>query len=159
VRVGEIVDQSLVVRRLGAVNMVTVASPGFIANTPVHNLGDLPFVTTIAYRIATTGRERPWHFRLEGRAVEWSPRAQLVLDGGEAMVEAAIAGAGVAQIPHWMASDALSRGDLVEVLAPLRPPPLPIHAIHLGGRKLAPRTRAFLDFLVKLPAWRKRSHS
>lgn len=154
VRVGDLRDTSVVARRLGTVHLVTIAAPSLLARTPIVTLGDLPFAPCVAFRLPSTGRERSWHFQVDGRSVEWSPRAQVVLDDGDAMVEAAAAGLGATQLPDWMATDALARGAVVEVLAPLRAPPMPIHAIYLAGRKLAPRTRAFLDFLVSLPAWK-----
>ena len=155
IRVGELHDESVVARRLGTIDIVTIASPTVLTRTPVEALGDLPFAPCVAFRVATTGRERAWFFRVDGRVVEWSPRAGIVLDAGEAMVEAAASGAGVTQVPAWMATEALACGAVVEVLAALRPPPLPVHAIYLGGKGLAPRTRTFLDFLVALPAWRE----
>jgi DNA-binding transcriptional LysR family regulator len=157
VRVGAIEDTSVAARRLGTVDIVTVASPSFLARTPIATLGDLALAPCVAFRLAS-GRERSWSFQLEGRPVEWSPRAHVVLDGGESMVEAAAAGLGVTQVPDWIAADALARGAVVEVLAPLRPAPMPVHAIWLAGRKLAPRTRAFLDFVVSLPVWRAPEH-
>jgi DNA-binding transcriptional LysR family regulator len=133
IRVGEPHDASVVARRLGAIDLVAVAAPTVLARTPIEALGDLPFAPCVALRQPTTGRERSWHFRVDGRLVEWSPRAAIVLDGGDAMVAAAAGGAGVTQVPEWMARDALARGAVVEVLAQLRPPPLAVHVI-LPGR-------------------------
>lgn len=150
VRVGELVDSSLVAVRLGAMQIVTVATPALAAELGIESLGDLAVSPCAAFKLPSTGRERPWAFTIDGRAVEWSPRAPIVVDGGEGMVAVAMAGVAVTQVPHGMAAEALASGALVEVLAPLRPAPLPIHAVHLAGRRVSPRTRAFLDFLAGL---------
>jgi DNA-binding transcriptional LysR family regulator len=70
------------------------------------------------------------------------------MDEGEALVAAAVAGLGLAQVPGYMADDALRAGALVEVLAPFRPPPLPISIVYASGRQLTPRLRALLDLLT-----------
>lgn len=156
VRVGPLGDASFVSRRLGEVDVVTVAAPALLARRPVASFSDLAFVPSVAFRMPTSGRERPWSYTLEGRHVEWSPRAQIVLDGGEAMVEAAAAGLGVTQVPDMIAARALAEGRVVEVLVAHRPRPLPIHALYPATRALAPRTRAFLDHLLALRGWSAR---
>jgi len=46
-----------------------------------------------------------------------------------------------------MAEDELADGRLVEVLARLRPPVMPIHAVMPGNRLVPARVRALLDAL------------
>lgn len=154
VRVGPLNDSSLGRRRLGAVEVLTVAAPHVVARAKLSTLGDLAFAPCVAFRQPTTGRERPWSFRVGGREVDWSPRARLVIDSGEGMVQAAIAGLGVTQVPGHMAVRGLADGSLVEILPTMRPAPLPVHAIFLSAGKLPPRTRAFLSFLAALPGWK-----
>lgn len=150
VRIGDLVDSSLVAVRLGGMQIVTVATPALARELAIESLGDLAVSPCAAFKLPSTGRERPWVFTIDGRAVEWSPRAPIVVDGGEGMVAVAAAGVAVTQVPYGMAAEALASGALVEVLAALRPAPLPIHAVHLASRRVSPRTRAFLDFLVGL---------
>ncbi len=152
VRVGELQDSSLVARRLGEAQLVTVASPALALRVPLGTLGDLAVAPAVTFRQPTTGRERPWSFTVEGRALDWLPRARVVIDDGTALVSAAVAGLGVTQVLDRMAAGALASGALVEVLSSLRARPLPIHALHVAGRP-PPRTRAFLDFLARI-SWR-----
>ena len=69
---------------------------------------------------------------------------------GDAMVEAACMGLGVAQLPSYMVSEAIAAGRLVELLPGLRPPTLPIHALMPATRLVPPRVRVLLDALVEL---------
>ncbi|MEN9396777.1 MAG: hypothetical protein RLZ81_1307, partial [Pseudomonadota bacterium] len=62
-------------------------------------------------------------------------------------VRAAALGLGLAQVPDYMAEDELADGRLVEVLARLRPPVMPIHAVMPGNRLVPARVRALLDAL------------
>ena len=64
---------------------------------------------------------------------------------------AALAGLGIVMIPTWIIGDELKRGDLVPLLQqfPLVPSSTPIHAIFAHNRHLAPKVRAFVDFLIE----------
>jgi DNA-binding transcriptional LysR family regulator len=42
--------------------------------------------------------------------------------------------------------EALRAGTLVSLLDRYASPPTPVHLLHVGGRHVPPRTRAFLDF-------------
>ncbi len=61
-----------------------------------------------------------------------------------------IAGAGISQMPGFMASAALLDGSLQEVLQEFRPPDIPFTAIYLDRRLVSSRIRAFMDFLIEI---------
>jgi DNA-binding transcriptional LysR family regulator len=60
----------------------------------------------------------------------------------------AIAGLGLSQMPAFLAAEAISTGNLVEVLNPYRPPEVPVWICYLDRRFVAPRIRAFVDFMA-----------
>jgi len=64
---------------------------------------------------------------------------------------AALAALGIIMIPTWMIRDELKHGHLVPLLEdfPLVPPSTPIHAVFAHNRHLAPKVRAFVDFLAE----------
>ncbi len=74
----------------------------------------------------------------------------MAAEGHEAMVQAAIHGMGLIQVPDYIAEDALASGDLVELLPTMRPPPMPISAVYPSQRLLPPRVRTVLDALSRL---------
>lgn len=150
VRIGSLADSSLVARPIGEQQVVTIASAAYLAADGVGSLGDLALRRCFSFRLPSTGRERAWTFRLEGRAIEWRPRSFLTLDDSESLVAAARAGLGVTQVPSYVAEDALASGELVEVLSHLRPHPDPIHAVFASRRNMPARTRAFVDFVTSL---------
>ena len=84
--------------------------------------------------------------------VTLAPVARLRFNDGEAMVEAARLGLGVAQLPHYMVDDEIARGALVELLRRQRPPATPIHAVIPASRMVPARVRVFLDALHALRA-------
>ena len=60
---------------------------------------------------------------------------------------AAERGLGIARLPGLIVHEAIRAGRLVSLLDAHAPPPTPLHVVHVGGRHLPPRTRAFLDFV------------
>jgi hypothetical protein len=64
---------------------------------------------------------------------------------GEAIVQAALLGLGLAQVPDNIAADELAAGRLAEVLPQYRPPAMPIHAVMPAIRLVPARVRVPLD--------------
>ncbi len=97
----------------------------------------------------------PWrsHYR------EWSfadaagvPRAlsvsgKLNVNSAEALLEAALAGSGIAMIADFVAWEAVQAGGLRIVLADYIGPPMPVSLVYLPGRQHSPRLRWFVDAL------------
>ncbi|HYF59948.1 MAG TPA: LysR family transcriptional regulator [Burkholderiaceae bacterium] len=149
VRVGDLGDSSLVARRIDSQQLIVLASPDYLAErgTP-RRIEDLASHVALAFRMPSSGRERPWQFRHRGRALEMPPPARVHVNDGEGLVSAARLGAGLCQVPDYMATGELADGSLVEVLAPFRPAPMPISAVVPSGRLLPARVRVAIDALA-----------
>jgi len=148
IRAGTLDDSSLAATRIASQQLVLVASPHYLKQhgTPA-GVKDLAKHQHVVFRLPSSGRDRPQQFRVKGRAVALQPVRGVRFDDGEAMVRAAALGLGLAQVPDYMAEDELADGRLVEVLARLRPPVMPIHAVMPGNRLVPARVRALLDAL------------
>ncbi len=148
VRIGRLRDSTLVGRRIGEQRLVVCASPAYVAarGTPAVP-ADLAAHRCMAFRMPSTGRPRPWEFAVARKLQASVPAVAVVLAEGEALVAAAAAGLGIAQVPDYMSAEAFAAGALVELLAPFRPPPVPISVVHASGRQVTPRLRALLDLL------------
>ncbi|MFO1303082.1 MAG: LysR family transcriptional regulator [Burkholderiales bacterium] len=149
VRVGVMRDSSFVARRIALQQLVFCASPAYLARhgrpaSPQQLAGH----RCLAFRMPSTGRIRPWEFTRNGRVVGDVPEARIVMNDGEAIVAAALCDAGIAQVPGYMAEDALRSGALVEIMKAHRPPALPISIVYAGGRLVTPRLRALVDALA-----------
>ena len=69
------------------------------------------------------------------------------------MLEAAIAGCGVTQLPDWLCGDAINKGQLLTILPSFQAPPTPISAIWPRTHVVLPKVRALIEELKKeLPA-------
>lgn len=151
VRIGELRDSSLVARRIDWQQLVLCASPDYLdRHGRPAGLEQLAGHAALVFRMPSSGRPRPWQFRRGRRTLELHPAQRVLVDEGEALAAAAVLGLGLAQLPELMVADALARGQLVELLPALRPPPTPISAVVPSGRLVPPRVRLVLDALQRL---------
>jgi LysR family transcriptional regulator, regulator for bpeEF and oprC len=86
---------------------------------------------------------------IDGNVERCAVRGSVVFDNADAIVQSAIAGLGLSQMPIFLAAEALAKGDLQKVLFPYRPPEIPVWICYLDRRFVAPRIRAFVDFIAR----------
>lgn len=153
VRGGNIPDQSgLMMRRLGEQRMIVVASPAYLARrgTP-KTLADLAAHEGVVYGRAN--QTKCWVFRgPEGRTVEQAIHCRLRLDDVEALVDAALRGAGLGWLPCWLIAPHVKSGALIPVLSPDLAIGYPMYAVWPRSPHLPLRMRLAIDALAaKLP--------
>jgi len=150
VRIGHLRDSTLVARPIAQQRLVVCASPLYLQSAGRPTKPDaLSGHRCLVFRMPSTGRIRPWEFVAGRRAHALTPRSTVTMNDGEALVAAAVAGLGLAQVPDLMAEDELRAGRLVEVLKSFRPPPLPIALVYPSSRQVTPRLRTLIDALTK----------
>ena len=149
IRIGMLDDSRLLARQFDEQHLVVCASPGYLQEHGApRDIGELAAHRFLVFRLPSSGRERPWQFRVDNEPVDLHPDTRLRVNDGEAIIEAARLGAGLAQIPDYMVEGALADGSLVEILAAFRTAPLPISIVVPGGRMMSPRVRVLIDALV-----------
>lgn len=151
VRVGGVPDSRLVARPLGSQRFGCFAAPSYLARagTPAHP-AELAQHRCLNFRGPHSGRLWRWQFADNGRALELPLTGPLNSNDGDALIAAAVTGVGIIQVPHFMVRPALARGALEPILEEFQPPPVPISVVWVQQRPLAPKVRAFVDFLVEL---------
>jgi DNA-binding transcriptional LysR family regulator len=148
IRIGDMQDSTRVARRFSSQQLVLVAAPAYLQRQgEPQAMQDLATHRAIVFRLPGSGRDRPQQFGVKGRLVELQPAQGLRFNDGEAMVQAALLGLGLAQVPDNMVDEALATGRLVELLPQHRPPPMPIHAVMPAHRMVPARVRVLLDAL------------
>lgn len=151
VRVGELKDSSLVSRRFMTHHMLLVASPAYLTDRgEPTRLDQLATHDAVLHRLPTTGKDRPWLFRQRGQPVQLQPESRVRIDDGEGLVQAAVLGMGLAQVPDYFVREELARGDLIEVLPQCRPAPNPVSLVYPGARLVPQRVRVLIDALQQL---------
>lgn len=148
IRVGELDDSRLAAKRIDWQRLVICASPAYLRERRKPTRPDqLKQHSFVIFRNPTSGRERPLQLQVNGRLSEFHPPARVVVNDGEGMVEAARNDAGLAQVPCFMAEDAIADGSLVEVLSAYAPQPQPISLVWPGNRRLPARVRLLIETL------------
>lgn len=150
IRTGPLRDSTLVARHFATQELLLFASPTYLAHagTPT-NLAQLADHTAVLFRVPSTGKDRPWNFRSHGRNVTLMPTARLHVDEGDAIVRAAALGLGIGQVPHYMVTDHIARGELIELLPTMRPAPMPIAAVMPSARMIPARVRVLLELIER----------
>lgn len=147
VRIGPLPDSSLVAKRVGTIRRVLVASPGYLARRGMPlSPADLRLHSMIAFTGLMPNRE--WCF-LDGRtgnSVSFVPR--LEINDAVAAIAAAEMGDGITIALSYMVANHVREGRLVTVLDSATPPPVPVHLVYPQSRLIAPKLRAFVDFVT-----------
>jgi len=151
VRLGDLKDSSLVARRIGAIPMVTCASPGYLERYGMpKSFEDLDQHRAVNF---FTGRERKvvdWAFRVENTTVTLRLRSGIVTNESEALVACGLAGFGLLQGVRPALQPYLDAGLLIQVLADYPAMPKPVSILYPSRSYLAPKVRVFIDWLTEL---------
>jgi LysR family transcriptional regulator, regulator for bpeEF and oprC len=156
IRGGELLEQSLVARRVGNFQLVTVATPGYLGErgTPLVPQDLEDGHVTVNYFSTRTGRPYTHVFEREGESIEILGRYRVSVNESNAHVAAVLQGLGVSQVARFVAAAHLANGELVEVLPGWTRPPIPVHVVYPPNRHLSAKVRAFVEWVVELFARR-----
>lgn len=149
VRFPPLADSDLAHRVLGESPQRLVVQPALLARLgDIRVPADLHGVPSLDWGPPTG--EHVWRLEGPGGALaEVRHEPVLTTDDFETLRTAALAGAGVAQLPTLMLGDTLQTGALVAVPAGWAPRSGLIHAVFPTRRGLMPAVRALVDFLAE----------
>lgn len=141
-------DSNLVMRTFGVSDQVLAASPAFVAE---H--GPFPSPDTLRGAIGVgpggAGDEKAkWNLTAsDGTPVDIEYRPVMITNDVYLLMQAAVAGAGIGQLPFNLCGDAIADGRLIVLLPEYRILGHQLHAVFPSRRGLVPAVRAFIDFL------------
>ncbi|MDX8122166.1 LysR family transcriptional regulator [Janthinobacterium sp. GMG2] len=151
IRTGSLEDSTLVARRLGELRWITCAAPTYLAEHGVPaTLEDLPGHRAVHYFSSTMRRGNDLHFIEDGTSIAIPVPGTVAVNETELYIELGLAGHGLMQLAEILVSDQLQAGALVEVLADMRPAPVPVSLLYPHQRFLSPAMRAFTDWTAGL---------
>ncbi|MEQ8345365.1 MAG: LysR family transcriptional regulator [Sneathiellaceae bacterium] len=145
IRIGNLPDSSFVARRLAPNARVVCAAPHYLA---ARGVPDRP-EDLAAHDCVVMHNMRRWSFARPDGPFTVEVTGPLVVNSGDALRDAALAGLGIVLKSTWDVGDDLRQGRLVPVLAdhPLVDQGA-IWAVYPSARLLAPKVRAFVDFFA-----------
>jgi DNA-binding transcriptional LysR family regulator len=141
-------NPDIIVRRIMQSRRVLCAAPSYLdrSGTPT-SFAELTHHNCL--RIAGNSRRNAWN---DGDSISCDGfEAQGRFEGNstDVVFRAALAGIGIARLPCYMANRKFQSGELVQVMPEYATPSTDIVVMFPDKRNLAPKTRAFVDFLAR----------
>jgi DNA-binding transcriptional LysR family regulator len=143
VRSGEQAAKDMIAVRIGPdMRMVVVGAPSYFAKrSPPKKPQDLTDHNCINLRLPTHGGLYAWEFEKGGRELRVRVDGQLILNGTIQMLNAALAGFGLAYVPEDLAQPHVAQGRLKRVLEDWCPPFPGYHLYYPSRRHSSPVNR------------------
>jgi len=138
-----------IVRKLGQCRLLTLASPGYIAQhgQPRQPL-DLRHHECLIYARDTA--TSTWAYRDGPQTVQVPVRGRIVANNGAALMEGASRGMGMACQPDFIAAPYLASGRVQAVLQDFEMPPLGIYAVLPSNRYIPHRVSVLIEHLARV---------
>ena len=149
IRSGEHVAKDMIAVRIGPdLRMAVVAAPAcFATRPPPRTPQELTAHNCINLRLPTLGGLYAWEFEQDGRAAKVRVEGQVVLNASGPILDAALAGLGLAYLPEEQVRTELATGRLIRVLADWCPPFSGYHLYYPSRRQPTPAFAQFVDAL------------
>lgn len=147
IRISAEPDPTLIGRVLTPCDSVLVASPAYLA---AHGVPQTPadLATHQCLSFANFGKST-WALHRHEERCQVNVRSQLSANDATALLQAALAGGGVALQPTYLANPCVADGRLQVVLPDWKLPDMAIYALYPSRKHLQPAVRALLDFLAQ----------
>lgn len=146
-RLGGLARDSVVVRKLGSVSRILVASPAYVA---AHGSPETPDELARHVHVRFSWTAAGEHLTLVGPQgpVTVAVRSGFRANNSFVLVEAMRSGLGVGGVQLPLVHDLLERGELVRVMQDYAYPPMDLHAVYPSGRFIPRKVRALVDHLA-----------
>jgi DNA-binding transcriptional LysR family regulator len=146
IRIAEVHEQGVAARRLGYVQRVVVGSREYFnKHPPPKHPADLAQHNCLHFTHYLRADE--WTFHESGKRIKVRVTGRMRANNQEALVDAVVAGAGVAVLPAWLVKGDLDRGLLQRVLTEYEPPRTPVYAVFPTRGAPPNKVRVFVEFL------------
>lgn len=145
VRIGELLDSSLVSSKLGEMRRVVVASPAYLEHRGIPQIPD----DLAAHNCLSLGQQRGWTLKSapNGTVQVIKVAGNFECNDGAVLHAWALAGKGLAWRSVWEVGEDLKSGRLLSVLDAYAATPMGIYAVFPQRRHLPLRVRLFVDQL------------
>ncbi|BCH21235.1 LysR family transcriptional regulator [Mesorhizobium sp. L-8-3] len=146
-RTGILQDSTLVARKLGPTHRILCASPDYLAR---QGIPEVPTDLARHHCVIAGASTASADWELEGPHGQETVQVagRFAANEMQAVIAAAIAGYGIAQVPHGIAEASIKDGQLRRVLNDYTTPVGGLYAVYPSSRYLSPLVRAFIDLAV-----------
>ncbi|MCA6121853.1 LysR family transcriptional regulator [Bradyrhizobium sp. WSM 1704] len=150
IRMGQFIDADMIVVRLSQpFPLVVVGSPDYLrSRTRPKLIDDLRGHSCLRMR-RPNGSIVPWSFLDGNRTIEAVVSGPLIAHDYPTLIEAAMDGLGLAQVPSPPVKARIAEGRLQAVLTPFAPTTPGLFLYYPSKRQIMPKLRAFIDHQSK----------
>ncbi|MFT5781895.1 MAG: DNA-binding transcriptional LysR family regulator [Pseudomonas sp.] len=142
IRLGSLHDERLVATRLAPRVMYLCAAPAYLQRYGrPHSLSELA-----QHNCLIASRDQ-WLFQQAGREQTLRVQGNWRCNSGEAVLDAALRGFGLCQLPDYYVQPHLHSGALVALLPAQQPPNSAVWALYSQQRHLSPKVRQLVEHL------------
>lgn len=142
IRLGRLQDSRLVATRLAPRVMYLCAAPTYL-----QRAGQPANLSALSEHNCLIGSSDLWLFQEQGREVQVRVAGNWRCNSGQAVLDAALHGVGLCQLPDYYVQTHLRSGALVSLLEHLRPPNTAVWALYPQQRHLSPKVRLLVEHL------------
>ena len=148
VRVGTFDGPNIISRPVGATRYITACSTEYANSAGIPTQPEqLLRHNCIRFFSRETGRPRKWSFIVDDAPREFAVSGKLILNNTDGLIEAAIGGLGVVQVPYYAVEADLRENRLIQILGPFNAPMQEVSAIYSVSQRSSVKINAFIDFL------------
>ena len=151
IRIGKLSDSTMMAKKLSHRTNFVCAAPAYLekygipyslADLRQHNclLGTRDYWHFIEYSDNANNADKETNLRVSG-SVQYN--------SGHSLVDAALKGLGIVQLPDYYVQQYLTSGELVSLLDNYREPEESIWAVYPHNRHLSPKIRLLVDYLAE----------
>jgi DNA-binding transcriptional LysR family regulator len=145
IRIGNLIDQNIIAKKLGRDSRHVVASPAYLQQHSVPQVpDDLKNHDCVVYSLLENPHQ--WRFSSTEGTQEVTVNGRFRANSGDAMRAAVLAGYGIAILGNYAVRDDIDSGRLRKVLPDFNVQPLDIQIIYSPTRHLPRKVRTFIDF-------------
>jgi DNA-binding transcriptional LysR family regulator len=146
-RIGTLSDSGLIARPLAPYRLVLCAAPAYLAQHPtITQPEDLTAHECLGFPY--TELRSHWSFESGEDLITVPVSGRFVVDNGEALLSAALSGMGLLLQPWELVQPQVKAGLLVPLLPEYTIPSRPMHILYAPDRRMTPKLRSFIDFIV-----------
>lgn len=142
IRLGRLQESRLVAARLAPRRLYLCASPAYLERYGrPHSLSEL------ARHNCLVGSSDLWQLVQDGRDATQRVQGNWRCNSGQSVLEAALAGVGLCQLPDYYVLEHLKNGALMSLLEGQQPPDTAVWGLYPQQRHLSPKVRKLVDYL------------
>ncbi|WP_027350480.1 LysR family transcriptional regulator [Halotalea alkalilenta] len=148
-RIGEVDDSRLTLRRLGGYRHRLMAAPDYLSRrgTP-RRPNDLLEHACLRYRYPSSGKLAPWPLHAHGEPLDLELPQTAITNSIDPLLTMAEAGLGIALLPDFIVADAITAKRLAAVLDDYVSDQRDLFILWPASRQPQPKIKALIDFMA-----------